>query len=93
MREEDVIDMAPNEEGVYEQVPSKRTKSSSKKKEKPPIFRREKLVSGGFVTSGDLEEPKTFLEGLGEGLRLIARSGERIEHFLAGILEEGDEDG
>ncbi len=93
MEKQDIIDMAPGEDGIYEPIsPEKKRRAeriynNQRRREREPVRDKERghMFPGTFRPSSP---PATFLEGFGEGLRVVANAKREFERFLTNMMEE-----
>ena len=82
-RDRPVIEMVPNEDGVYEPVGEVQDliRGREKKKRAERVYRNQVK---------DRREPQTFLDGFGAGIRLVGGMKRKIENMINDVLKDED---
>lgn len=78
--ERPIIEMVPNEDGVYEPVGEIQEPIRREKKKRADRVYRNQVR--------DKRQPQTFLDGFGEGIRLVGGMRRKIEDYLNDALGE-----
>lgn len=92
-KEEDIIEMAQGGDGTYEPIPEAKRRRAERVYnnrgrgiiQEPP--QRSFRGTYNLVTRPQTNPPVTFLEGFGEGLKIVVKAKREFEKFLINIME------
>lgn len=94
MDKQDIIDMTPGEDGIYEPISedkkrrAERIYNNQRRREREPARGRSIKIAPVPPIRRTIPPPATFFGGFGEGLRVVAHAKREFERFLEGIMEE-----
>lgn len=93
MEKQDVINMVLGKEGIYEPIPEAKRRRAERiyNNRRRGIIQESPQRAFGITNNLDTKPrvapPITFLEGFGEGLKIVVNVKREFEKFLVNIME------